>query len=43
MDGSKSELVKKLTLRKTNLVVRCPHCKKNFRLVIALLEEEGEP
>jgi len=37
-----SEKVSKLTFRKTNLVIRCPHCRKTLRLVKALVEKEEE-
>ena len=30
-----------LTFRKTNLVIRCPHCGKNMRLVVALVSDES--
>ena len=33
-------MVKKIAFRITRLVVRCPHCKKLFRVAVALVEEE---
>ena len=33
---------KKVTFRITDVVIRCPHCKKLFRLAIALVEKQKE-
>ena len=31
---------KKLTFRITDIVIRCPYCKKTFRLAVALVRRE---
>ena len=33
---------KKISFRITNLVIRCPHCKRLFRIAVALVEKEKE-
>jgi len=35
-------LVKKISFRITDLVIRCPHCKKLFRVAVALVEKEKD-
>ena len=35
-------MAKKIAFRITNIVIRCPHCKKLFRLAVALVEKEKE-
>jgi len=35
-------MTKKVSFRITNLVIRCPHCKKLLRVAIALVEKEKE-
>ncbi|GEM_PF-6401698 len=35
-------MVRKVTFRITSLVVRCPHCKRLFRVAVALVEKEKE-
>ena len=33
---------KKITFRITDIVIRCPYCKKTFRIAVALVEKEKE-
>jgi len=33
-------MAKKIAFRITDLVIRCPHCKKLFRVAVALVEKE---
>jgi len=33
-------MARKLSFRITDIVIRCPHCKKTFRLAVALVEKE---
>jgi len=35
-------MVRKLSFRITDLVIRCPHCKRLFRVAVALLEKQKE-
>jgi len=35
-------VVKRVSFRITDLVIRCPHCKKLFRVAVALVEKEKE-
>ena len=35
-------MVKKVSFRITDLVIRCPHCKKHFRVAVALVEKQKE-
>ena len=35
-------MVKRISFRITNLVIRCPYCKRTFRLAVALVEKEKE-
>ena len=35
-------MVKKITFRITDIVIRCPHCKKTFRIAIGLVEKQKE-
>ena len=35
-------MVKKVSFRITDLVIRCPHCKKLFRVAVALVEKQKE-
>jgi len=33
-------MARKITYRVTDIVIRCPHCKKVFRLAVALVEKK---
>jgi len=33
-------MVKKISFRITDIVIRCPHCGKRFRIAIGLVEKE---
>jgi len=33
-------MVKKITFRITDLVIRCPYCKKTIRIAIGLVEKK---
>jgi len=35
--------VKRLSFRITDIVIRCPHCGRVFRLAVALVETEKRP
>jgi len=35
-------MARKVSFRITNLVIRCPHCKKLFRVAVALVEKEKD-
>jgi len=35
----KSEYLRTITIRKTPIIIRCPHCGKIQRLVIGLIKE----
>jgi len=35
-------MVRKLSFRITDLVIRCPHCKRLFRVAVALVEKQKE-
>ena len=33
-------MVRKLSFRITDIVIRCPNCKKTFRIAVALVEKK---
>ena len=35
-------MVKKIAFRITDIVIRCPHCKRLFRIAVALVEKQKE-
>jgi phage FluMu protein Com len=37
---SRSESLRMITIRKTPIVIRCPHCGRLLRLTVGLIEDD---